>query len=350
MPELHFVLSGDPATATGGYVYDRRMVEGLRARGWSVMVHALDASFPGPGEQALAEARAVLAGIPDKGLVLVDGLALGGMPALAEAEAARLRLIALVHHPLAEETGLDAAQAAALATAERRALAAVQGVVVTSSTTARALARYGVTPERIQVVEPGTEPAPLARGSGGPGLGLLCVASFTPRKGHLLLLDALTTLADRPWRLVCAGSLERNPETVAAVRQRLHSPPLAGRATLYGELEPAALASCYDAADLFVLPTYYEGYGMVLTEALARGLPILSTLAGAVPKTVPASAGLLVPPGDLEALTAALATLMDDPPRLARLAEGARAARATLATWEAAALSMASALESAARQ
>jgi glycosyltransferase involved in cell wall biosynthesis len=344
VPRLHLVLPGDPGTVSGGYIYDRRIVEGLRSLDWAVTVHALDASFPLPDATALAAARSVLSAIPDGDLVLMDGLALGGMPGLVADEASRLRLIALIHHPLAEETGLAPARAAALASAERRALAAMQRVVATSQTTADALASYGVCAERVAVVEPGTDPAPLAQGSGGPGLELLCVASLTPRKGHALLLEALVELVDRPWHLVCAGSAELSPETAADIRRRLQLPALAGRVTLLDVLDPTALARCYHRADLFVLPTYYEGYGMVLSEALARGLPILSTLAGAVPATVPADAGLLVPPGDRQALTAALRLLLDDPARLARLAQGARAARRSLPTWESAAMRMAAVL------
>ena len=341
---LHLLLPGDPTTATGGYIYDRRICEGLRSLGWNVHVHSLDSNFPLADAPALDHARSVLAGIPSGAVVLLDGLALGGMPELVEAEAERLRLVGLVHHPLADETGLDPAAAAQLATAERRALAGVRRVIVTSPSTASALAGYGVSADRVDVVLPGTDSAPLAAGSGGPGLRLLCVASFTPRKGHALLLDALSTLTDRPWTLVCAGSLQQDPATAAAVRQRLQAPALAGRITLLGELDPVALEQLYHDADLFVLATYHEGYGMVLAEALARGLPVLSTRVGAVPDTVPADAGMLVPPGDLQALTAALAALMDQPETLAQLAAGARAARGQFPTWQDASQRMAQVL------
>lgn len=333
-PNVHLLLPGDLATATGGYIYDRRICEGLLALGWGVQVHSLDASFPLPSAAAQDHARKVLAGIPSGSLVLVDGLALGGMPALVESEGPRLQIVGLVHHPLADETGLDQDTASRLRTAERQALAGVRKVFVTSPSTAAALAQYDVRADRIEVVLPGTDPAPLAVGSGGPGLRLLCVASLTPRKGHTLLLDALSNLTERAWTLVCAGSMQRDPATAATVRRRLEDPALAERVTLLGELDADRLEQLYHEADLFVLATYHEGYGMALAEALARGLPVLSTRVGAVPDTVPAAAGMLVPPGNRQALTAALAELLDRPDTLAQLTRGARNAREQFPTWE----------------
>jgi glycosyltransferase involved in cell wall biosynthesis len=341
---LHLVLPGDPATLSGGYAYDRRIAAGLRALGWRVEVHALDASFPAPTAVALAHAREALARIPDGALVLLDGLALGAMPSLAAAERGRLRLVALVHHPLAEETGLDAASAAALRESETRALAAARGVITTSRATARALAAYRVDAARIRVVEPGTDPAPLARGSAGDTVELLCVAAVIPRKGHAVLVEALAGLADLPWHLVCVGSLERDAATAAGLRRQIDACRLAARVTLAGEHARATLDGFYDRADAFVLATFHEGYGMAFAEALARGLPVVGARAGAVPDTVPPDAGLLVPPGDAAALRAALARVIGDPATRARLAEGARRARALLPTWPQTSTSVAAAL------
>jgi glycosyltransferase involved in cell wall biosynthesis len=344
VPRLALLLPGDPQTPTGGYLYDRRIAEGLRRLGWEVRVHALDASFPEPSPAALAEAARVLAALPAGELVLIDGLALGGMPGLVEAQVGRLRLIALIHHPLAEETGLSPERAEALRAAERRALAAVSQVVVTSRFTARLLADYDVPAARIVVVEPGTDPAPPALGSPCPGLALLCVAALTPRKGQTDLLAALAPLRKRDWRLMLAGSLERSPPTVEAIRRQITDLALDGRVELAGEVSAARLAALYRTADLFVLPTRFEGYGMALTEALAHGLPVVSCTAGAVPDTVPPDAGILVPPGDVDALTAALTAILDAPALRARLAAGARRAAARLTTWDAAAARMAAAI------
>jgi glycosyltransferase involved in cell wall biosynthesis len=342
---LHFLVPGDPATATGGYIYDRRIAEGLRAVGWTVEVQTPGDGFPAPDEAARAEAAAVVEALPDGALVLADGLAFGVLPELAERHAQRLRWVALVHHPLALETGLGTAQAQALFESERRALAVARRVVVTSAATARSLAGYAVPLGRIAVVEPGTEPAPLAGGSGGEALALLCVATLTPRKGHAVLLDALAGLRERPWVLHCAGSTERDAPTAAALQQAVIHHGLSGRVLWHGELDEAGLNALYARADLFVLASHHEGYGMALAEALARGLPVVSTTAGAIADTVPADAGVLVPPGDVPALRAALRRVMDEPAWRAALAAGARAARQRLPSWPMAAARFASVME-----
>jgi glycosyltransferase involved in cell wall biosynthesis len=337
MSRLELLLPGDPETPTGGYVYDRRMVDGLRALGWTVPVHTLDPSFPLPSASALRQADAVLAAIADGARVLIDGLALGAMPELVGRHRARLRLIALVHHPLALETGLDSERAKRLRASERAALTHVRRVIVTSTATARLLGDYGVDAEAVDVVEPGTDRAPLAPGpiSDGPARTprLLCVGSVTPRKGHLLLIDALSGLRHLDWMLTCAGSLARAPDTAAALRGAIDAAGLADRVRLLGEVGQDALSRLYAEADLFVLPSQFEGYGMAYAEALARGLPVLGTRAGAIPDTVPADAGLLVEPGSATALRAALERLLSEPDLRRRLAAGARRARRRLPDW-----------------
>ena len=328
-----FLVPGELDTRTGGYTYDRHIIEGLRARQWAIEVLSLGEGYPAPDAAALDFAARVVAGLPDGALAVVDGLAFGVLPELVRQHAQRLNWIALVHHPLALETGLDARQQQALFHSERRALAHARGVIVTSPATARALADFEVQPSRIAVVEPGTEPAPLAAGSGGDVLSLLCVATITPRKGHALLIEALAGLKDRPWVLHCAGSLTMDAACASALVQAIDAHGLRERVLLHGEQDEAGLRALYDKADAFVLPSWHEGYGMALADALAHGLPVISTRAGAIPDTVPEAAGLLVPPGDAVELRAALQRLMDDAAWRAQRAAGARAARERLPNW-----------------
>jgi glycosyltransferase involved in cell wall biosynthesis len=328
---LHFVVPGPLDQRTGGYIYDRRIVEGLRALGWTVQVHELAGRFPHANEMARAAAAEAIAQMPPGALPVVDGLAL---PAFAELGYRLPRpWVALVHHPLALETGLTPREAQAFADLERRLLARAARVIVTSPETRRDLAAYDVEGARIGVVCPGTDPAPLARGGAGPGLALLCVASLTPRKGHLVLLEALGELTDLDWHLTCVGSAERDPACAQSIVAALDRLDLHGRVTLVGERAEAAVAPFYDRADVFVLAAYHEGYGMALTEALARGLPVVSTTAGAIPDVVPADAGLLVPPGDPQALATALRQVLTEPGLRGRLAAGAQAARGRLPSW-----------------
>ena len=334
---LHVVVPGPIDQQTGGYIYDRRMVEGLRARGWRVDVHSVAGVFPTDDAGAGARLGAVLAGVPDGERVLIDGLALGGLPGPAHAERARLRILALVHHPLADETGLDAPRRERFAALEREALAACAGVLVTSAFTARRLEAYGVAPARVRAVPPGTDLVPLAAGPEPGDLPLLLsVGTVTPRKGQRVLAAALARLAALPWRCVCAGSLERDPGYAAEVAAFAREAGLAGRLRFVGECGAAELDRLYHRASLFVLPSHYEGYGMAFAEALARGLPVVGTTGGAIPHTVPADAGVLVAPGDEDALAGALERLLVEPDGAERrrtLAAAARRRAGELADW-----------------
>jgi glycosyltransferase involved in cell wall biosynthesis len=333
MPSADLLVPGDLQTLTGGYIYDRRIVDELVRLGWDMRVHSLDASFPEPTEEAAAAAAAVLAELPDGRTVIVDGLALTGLRALLPAHTARLDLVALIHHPLAYETGLGADAVERLHAAERDALALVERVVVTSRWTRDALADFDVAPGRITVIEPGTDPAPLSRRRTEAVRELLCVASLTERKGHVVLIEALGSLRDRDWHLTCVGNLTREPLLVERLRAQIARHGLDEKVSLIGEKRPDELGRFYARADLFVLASYMEGYGMAFAEALARGLPIVATTGGAIVATVPAAASRLVPPGDAAALAAALAGLLDDAAALEACAAAAAAARDRLPTW-----------------
>ncbi|MEA3641130.1 MAG: glycosyltransferase family 4 protein [Lamprobacter sp.] len=330
---LRFLIPGDLLAPTGGYRYDRRLIAGLRAQGKQVAVAALDASFPRPSATARADATAKLKAVPDDHQVVIDGLALGVIPEVVGAERERLRLIGLVHHPLADETGLSTAQRAALQASESAALAAMRKLVVTSAATARCLAQMGIAAEQVAVIEPGTDPAPLARRAGRDPLRLLCVGALIPRKGHRYLIEALARVRDRPWRLDLIGSLEADPATAASIQAQIGRLGLGERMVLHGAVDDSMLEAAYQQADLFVLPSLFEGYGMAFSEALAHGLPILGCDAGAVADTVPSSAGLLVAPRSSAALAAGLRLLLSDRRARLRLMAGAERARAQLPDW-----------------
>jgi glycosyltransferase involved in cell wall biosynthesis len=333
-PACVLLVPGDLRTPTGGYGYDRRMAESLVARGWAVSVLRIDGDWPWPGQATRAEARARIAALPDGACVVADGLAFGVLADEVAPHAQRLRWVALVHHPLHLETGLDAPRAQALRGQEAAALALAQRVIVTSARTVDDVLALGVPRERVAVVEPGTDPvAPAPPPRKPPGVQLLCVATLVPRKDHALLLRVLATLGHLDWTLHCVGSTTRD----AALAQRLQvataSGALVGRVRWHGELNGDALQARYAAADVFVLASRHEGFGMVINEALAHGLPIVASRGGALADTVPGSAGLRVPVGDEAAWRAALTAVITDAALRARLAEGARAAAARLPSW-----------------
>ena len=234
--------------------------------------------------------------------------------------------------------------------AERAALGGAHRVIVTSDTTAAAVAAMGVPAARIGTVRPGVDAVPRASAGRAPSdsqrLDLLCVATITPRKGHALLVDALAGLQELPWRLTCIGSDTRDPATAAALRDLIARHGLEERIALSGERPAAEMPVAYAAADLFVLPSFHEGFGMAFAEALTQGIPVVGTTAGAIPETVPADAGILVPPGDVSALREALRRLLTDPALLQGLRQGA--AHARFPTWDDAARAFARQLELAA--
>ena len=165
-------------------------------------------------------------------------------------------------------------------------------------------------------------------------VNLLAVGSIVPRKGYDVLIAALGKLPDLAWRLVIAGDPSRSPAAAAALTEQIASLRLAGRVELAGVVSAERLQSLYANADLFVLPSRYEGYGMAYTEAIAHGLPVVGTTAGAIPEAVPAGAGVLVPPDNVSELTLTLTQLIGHPAERARLTAGARAAAAALPTWD----------------
>jgi glycosyltransferase involved in cell wall biosynthesis len=329
-----FAIPGDLAAWTGGYVYDRRIIAELRRLDWDVDVVPLGDGFPTPSsEQTEAASQRLLADLPDRPIV-IDGLALGVLPKAAASLHSARPVVALVHHPLASETGLAPDAARRLRDSERAALAATHLVIVTSHATARLLTdRFDVSPDRLRVIEPGTDRAAYSSGTGGRRLQLLSVGAIVPRKGFDVLVEALATVTDLSWQLTIVGDRGRDPETVERLEALIARHRLEDRIRSTGKVSAESLAAHYARADLFVLASHFEGYGMAYAEAVAHGLPVVGTTGGAIPQTVSSSASRLVPPGDVDALGTALRDVMESEAIRRALAAGARAAAAALPSW-----------------
>ena len=241
MPSVTFAVAGRLDARSGGSVYNRRMAEALTRRGWTVDVQELDDSFPFPSAKAFQHASDVLTRVPPGGVVVVDGLAFGTMPDVIAPHAGRLRLITIVHLPLASTVGLDAEVAGRLAVSERRALAHATHVIVTGEATRSLMADCGLWHNDVVIVEPGTDRAPLAAGSGSADVNLLTVATLTPGKGHQTLIEALALLSHGRWRLTCVGSVTRHPETADRVRATVSRLGLEAQVSLAGELNEKRL-------------------------------------------------------------------------------------------------------------
>jgi glycosyltransferase involved in cell wall biosynthesis len=343
MPEVAFAVPGDLMAPTGGYAYARRLLALLPAHGVSVRHVPLPPSYPHPTEADLAETERLLRATPEGTVLLVDGLAYGAMPA-SLVQRLRRPIVALVHHPLGFETGHSEARRAELIASESKALGLAERIVAASAATARALeTEYHVPGPRITVAEPGTEPAPRARGTGTP-VQLLAVGAVSRRKGYPVLIAALRDLAEFDWHLTIVGSLDRAPEATAELHASIQATRLRKRITIAGAVDESRLARFYDEADIFVSSSLYEGYGMVLAEAMARGLPLVASTGGAAADTVPDNAALKVPPGDAAALRETLRRMIADPLARKSFAEESWAAGQSLPRWDDTAARVAAAL------
>jgi glycosyltransferase involved in cell wall biosynthesis len=344
---VHFVVPDgidDPGRPSGGNAYDRRLCVELRTRGWDVREHAAPGSWPRPDLSSRQSLARQIAGVPDGQLLLVDGLIASMVPDVLVPAARRLRLVILLHMPLGSASEeLDAAAQ------ECAVLSAAQTIVTTSWWCRRwLLCRYPLRPDRVTVAEPGTDPAALAAGTAGGG-ELLCVGAVSPQKGHDVLLTALAGVADLRWRCVCVGALDRDPAFLGQLRRQLAADGIGDRVHFIGPRTGEDLEHLYGAADALVHPSLAETYGMVITEALARGLPVMATDVGGVAEALGRVSGgrypgVLMPPGDADALGTALRRWLVDPMMREQLRAAALERRTTLPRWDATADRIAGAL------
>ncbi len=324
---LAFIVPAPLSATSGGYIYDRRLLDGLRARGAAVRVVELDGRFPAPDAAARVAMAAALDGLAADEAPVLDSL---GLPAADPAQPAIARGIGLIHHPTSLEPGVDRAAQEAL---ERPLFARLARLVATSPMTARGLPALGADPARIGVVEPGTDPAPRAQGSGGDACRILSVGSLIPRKGHDVLLRALARLTDLEWILRIAGPAA-DPVHAATLRALSAELGLDGRVAFLGAVTGAALEAEYAQADLFALATHYEGFGMAAAEAQARGLPLAICTGGAIAEVVGSGAAILAAPGNHESLSRGMRRAIMDPALRRQMADAAWAAGQRLPRWE----------------
>ncbi len=339
--QLIFVYPGDLATPTGGYAYDRRIIDGLTQLGWQVELLSLGSNFPYPGQETIASARQLLLHLKPGIPIVMDGLALGVLPEIVAELAMSHDVIALIHHPLAFETGISADQAAVFKASEALALSYVKRVVVNSPSTAKQVSQFlGVQSDKIEVILPGTDRQAIEKRSkeaskqSNGKLQLLSVGSVIHRKGFDILLEALYPLIALPWTLSIAGDITRDDVAYKQLQKDIVRFGFQDRIHVLGAVTEEHLENLYRQADIFVLASRFEGFGMAYAEAIARGIPVIGTNAGAIADTVPATAGLLVPPDDVQSLTIALRKMIQDEEYRLTLSQGASEVAALQTTWE----------------
>jgi len=331
--DIAFLVPAPFDAISGGYEYDRRLVAGLRAQGHAVQVMELPGAHPHPDAAAVDGACAALDAVPQGVRIIIDGLGLPAFEPLLD-ELEQRGAIGLIHHPTALEHGNPGPVRDALRTAEAAIFPRLARLVATSPLTARRLPpEFGVDEARIGVVEPGTDPAPRSAGSGGPGCAILAIGTLVPRKGHDVLLRALGGLADLDWTLTIAGAPRDkvHADGLLALAEELG---LTNRVTFAGEVSGTQLDALWAGADLFALATHWEGYGMAVAEALARGVPVAITAGGAIAEVVPVQAGVISPPGDHVSLGRAMRRAIFDTDLRAEMAEAAWKAGQALPRWD----------------
>jgi len=333
--QLLFVIPGSLDTPTGGYRYDRLIVENLISIGLDVKVLSLDGNFPFPSNAKKAAALKQIQQTNGHDIAVVDGLAGGAHPDMLDALSQKSAVIALVHHPLCLENGLDPSDAHSLEVSEKEGLQHCACVITTSPATSDTVnKRFGYDAKKIRCVLPGVDRGKQAQAQTGKTTHLLCVGSVIERKGHHYLVNALAKLKGLDWKLDCVGMNTLDPELFETITASLVNNGLSGRIRFHGAVEEETLERFYQLAHCFVLPSLYEGYGMAYAEAIVRGLPVIGTTAGAIPDTVPPNCGLLIEPENTKELENALRTIISDASVRENLRLASLDAADTFPTWQ----------------
>lgn len=335
MSRAVFAIPGDKDQRTGGYVYDATVLDRLNAMGVETAHLELPGSFPAPSETDMQVTFDALAAVPRGRPIVVDGLALGAMDP-KRMDRIEAPVVGMVHHPLGLESGLEPERARALLRNEAEVLGRVAHVVVPSAHIAGTVVReLGVARDKVTVAHPGFERAGAGTGPDNkkaePPL-ILSVGLLARRKGHDVLLEALGRLTALDWQAEIVGKAHDAP-TAQALEAQADRLGLQDRVRFAGEVGADALQEAYARASLFALATRYEGYGMVLSEAMLHGLPVVSCRVGAVPETV-GDAALLVAPDDPVALAGAIERLLIEPGTAERYAAAARSRAQSLTGWD----------------
>jgi len=336
-----FAIPGDKDRRTGGFIYEARVLDELNALGCDTEHLVLRDSFPAPTPEDMQATLKQLQAVDPNRVIILDGLVFGSLDPAGLA-AVKAPVIAMLHHPLGLETGIDPALAEHLLRNEAACIQHAAHIVVPSPHTAAILTDdFGANRSKMSVALPGFD-RPIRQPKRTDTPLIVSIGLLTERKGHDVLLDALFQITDLPWQAEIIG--KRHDDTTAdALIAQSQALSLQDRVNFAGEMDTTAMQDRLNAASIFTLATRYEGYGMVLSEAMLFGLPIVSCATGAVPDTV-GDAGILVPVDDAAVLAEALRHLLTNDPARIALADASLKRSENLPTWRDTAQIMADAI------
>lgn len=330
-----FIIPGDINLPTGGYRYDREIINAWKNSNIDVGLISIDGNYPFPGEVEKTRALDKIESFSKADIAVVDGLLGGATPEFMQKLSKIMPVAALIHHPLCLENGLDQKTAKALEDKERRGLAFTSCVITTSPTTSRTVAQlFDQDPSQIHTILPGVARGMRSSGTESSSINLLCVGSVIERKGHKDLLHSLSKLKHLDWNLDCIGSTQFDRPLYNELSAFVEREALTKKVQFHGDVDEEVLEIAYSKADVFVLPSLFEGYGMSYAEAIVRGIPVIGTTAGAIPQTVPESCGILVEPSNISQLTNALESLITNNALRTKLREATIKAEPGFPTWQ----------------
>ena len=331
---VHFLIPGDIETLTGGYVYNKIIIEGLRKLDYKVSIYQLPVDFPFPSDKTLEECNQILTKIPFREPILIDSLAFGPLNKIIAENFGRNPIIPIIHLPLSYNPKYSEETKKHLKEQERNAFEYSPSIIAVSEFTKQLIVEYGINPEKIRVITPGVFKVPRKINYPHLPKKLLCVGSYLPAKGQLLLVQVLAEIKDKDWTLTMHGIQYFDPEYVQLIENFIVNSNLGERIFMKKQVSGNELIEVYLQADLFILPSLFENFSMALSGALTHGLPVITTNAGGISFSVPENMGLFVTPGNKSELIIAINELLTNPVLYKRLYLSTSAYYKTANTWE----------------
>jgi glycosyltransferase involved in cell wall biosynthesis len=328
---VHFLITGDIQSLTGGYLYNMHMINGLRGKGHLVNVFGTDWQWK-DSDSLEYICRHHLKKLPHGSCVIVDSLILASLHHIVQEFGDRLKFLGLIHLP-ASYNVLSGVHGK-LADEELTAINDMRQVIVTGQFTFDLLCNVGLNPARICLVEPGTDHFPRKKRYKPVPSELLCIANYSALKAQDVLIRALCRLTAWNWSLHLYGDTNRDKKYTEALRSLIRQLKMEHRIIVHGIVERHEISTVFLNADLFLMPSLFESYGMAITESLAHGIPVVTTSAGNIPYTLPAGMGLLTEPGNEEQLADTIRSIFYDPVKYDALCKAASQYFKQVRSWE----------------